>query len=314
MPLTLTANACVDRSTMRIDQLETLCALVVTGSVTAAAEHLGISQPTATRRLQRLESDLGLLLIRAEHRAVTLTPAGELVAKTAAQVVGLISTLHDELVTDTSPPLRGRLRIAASTIPGEHLVPQLVAGFAAAHPNVSIEVEIASSGTVFRRLQAGEAEVGFMGAMPPSTEWTAYPIATDEIVLVVPPDHAFADQSQVTADRLHGQEFIVREAGSATQATVDRALASIDGSPPRMGARLAVGSTQAVLATVRAGGGIGFASSRAVEQAGRSVRGVRIVGATITRELHLVYEAERLRLPLQDRFLSWVRGSLTTEE
>jgi DNA-binding transcriptional LysR family regulator len=295
---------------VRIDQLEVLCAVVVTGSVTAAAEHLGITQPTATRRLKRLEDDLGVPLLRSEHRTVTLTAAGERTARTAAEVVGLVAELRGEISSEGPMPIRGRLRVAASTIPGEHLVPQLAAGFTAANPLVSVEVTIGSTSTVLQLLRARSAEIGFTGAVPAGPEWTVHPIAADEVVLVVPADHPLAATPVVARTALEDQAFVVREPGSATQQAVDRALAPAVGDAlPHARARLALGSTQAVLAAVRAGAGIGFVSARAVAHAGDGLRALRIEGIPIHRELQLVHETDRLRLPLQDRFLAWSRSA-----
>ena len=112
---------------MNLDHLQTLVSIVEQGSLSAAARARRISQPAVTKQLQRMESEMGLgLLMRGPKRKVELTPAGELVLTFARDTLAKYEALERELaVLKIVGP--GKLSLAASTIPGEYLLPGLLA-------------------------------------------------------------------------------------------------------------------------------------------------------------------------------------------
>jgi DNA-binding transcriptional LysR family regulator len=92
-------------------RLKVLAAVARHGSVTAAAQELGYAQPSISHHLSRLEAEVGLPLTRRAGRGIRLTPAAELLAQRAAEILGRVEAAEDELAAIGG--LRsGRVRVA----------------------------------------------------------------------------------------------------------------------------------------------------------------------------------------------------------
>src|SRR5690606_7152593 len=127
---------------MTLDQLRTLVAIVKHGSLSAAARALHVSQPAVTKQVQRLEMELETtLLTRGPQQRVALTPAGEQALAFAHDTLARFTDLREKLALLQTID-RGSLALAASTIPGEYLLPGLLAAFRAQYPQVEVQLEI----------------------------------------------------------------------------------------------------------------------------------------------------------------------------
>ncbi|MEX2356095.1 MAG: LysR family transcriptional regulator, partial [Thermaerobacterales bacterium] len=152
------ANLAID-----LRKLATFIRIVKTGSFSAAAASLGISQPTVTQHVQSLERALGHDLFR-RHGAtgrerdaagtLLLTPAGEIAAQAAERIlaewqgtVEAIAHLDQESFY---------VRVGVSSVPGEHLMAGLMRHLKEHHPDAAITVESGDSGTVLQQLADGQ--------------------------------------------------------------------------------------------------------------------------------------------------------------
>jgi len=296
---------------MNLQQLRTLVAIADQGGLSAAARALGISQPAVTKQLQRLEQELETtLLLRSAQHPVAFTPAGELFLAFARETLERAGLLREQLalLKEVTP---GSLALAASTIPGEYLLPSLLAAFHARYPEVQLRSTVADTDEVARQLLAAEADIGFVGALPKAAGTLRLErLVTDEIVLALPPGHPLTQQTSVALDDLAGQALIVREEGSGTRRSVEKALASAGHSLRREDVALVLGSTQAVLQAVSQGLGIGFVSAVAAAQAQADGHLVcaRVVGLNLQRDLSLAYLPERTADPAVAHFLAFARA------
>ncbi|MBN1658711.1 MAG: LysR family transcriptional regulator [Anaerolineae bacterium] len=295
---------------MNLDHLQTLMNIVEHGSLSAAARAMRVSQPAVTKQLQRLEVELGAtLLARGPRRQAELTPAGERVMAFARETMAAFEGMMQELAV-IEVTAGGVLAVAASTIPGEYLMPGLMAAFRQVHPAIKVEMTVADSSEVVDRLLADEVDVGVIGTIVQRPGLRLERLVGDEIVLVVPPDHAFAGRQVVTVEELVGQQMVQREAGSGTRRSVESALAAAGYNNVGWTEMLVLGSSQAVLQAVQQGLGIGFVSARAAADAvaaGR-VAYTGIAGVDLHRALYLVYLPHRIGDPLLARFLEFVRA------
>ena len=296
---------------MNLDQLQTLLLLARCGSFTRAAAELHLSQPAVSRHIQKLERELGVTLLTRRRGRVELSPAGERVRSYAEEVVGGHVRLLADLGEQPSR-LAGELRIVASTTPGEFLVPGLVSAFTTSHPRVSPRIQIADSTEVVAQLRSRNADVGFSGVKLPGRDLVHRPIATDEIVLAVPPLHPFASRTSVELSELAGQPFLTRESGSGTQLSFLALLAEHGLEVPPYRSVMVLSNTAAIVSAVGNGYGIGFVSCLALR--GRGPEGpvaVRIAGLTLTRSLYLVVEKDRPLPPPAASFAGWVPSQET---
>src|SRR5262249_42179748 len=142
--------------------LETFARAAEMGSFTAAARELSITQAAVSQRLRALEQNLNVSLFRREKSGAILTDAGHRLYELARQIHSLHEQAREEL-TGRKPALRGELVLAASSIPGEHLLPGLLSAFRRKHPHVRIRATVADSSAVLAALEHGQANLGFVG-------------------------------------------------------------------------------------------------------------------------------------------------------
>ncbi len=201
--------------------LETFVAVANHGSLSAATTARGLTQSGISRQLQRLESEIGVILLDRSSRSIRLTPAGErFLAYADAALAQQQVAIRDLRGEDAA--LNGRLRVAASSTPGEFLVPELIAAFVNRHPGVCPEVMVTDSARVEAEVRAHRWDVGFVGARLQERDLTYRPLADDEVVLAVPATHPFARRGAIDLEELVDQPFIGREGGSGTVVSVER--------------------------------------------------------------------------------------------
>jgi DNA-binding transcriptional LysR family regulator len=296
---------------LNLDQLETFLVLARCGSFTRAAAELHLSQPAVSRHIQKLEQRLGTTLLTRRRGRIELSQAGERVRSYAEEVAGGYVRLVADLGQQPSR-LTGELRIVASTTPGEFLVPGLVSAFTASHPRVSPRIQIADSTDVVAQLRLRKADVGFSGVKLPGRDLVHRHIATDEIVLAVPPLHPFASRASVELSELAGQPFLTRESGSGTHLSFLALLAEHGLEVPPYRSVMVLSNTAAIVSAVGNGYGIGLVTCLALQ--GRGPGGpvaVRIAGLTLSRSLYLVVEKDRPLPPPAASFADWVTSQET---
>lgn len=294
---------------MNIEHLKTFKEIINLGGFSAVAKKFGISQPAVTFQVQRLEQELGVRLIDRSQRNIRPTRAGEELLRFVEVIEELqINLMHalEQLRDNVS----GDLPIAASTIPGEYLLPTLLAKFKKHYPPVKIKVDVSDSLTVIQKIFDGTHEVGFCGITPENKDLASFKISSDEIVLIVFPEHTFAGKVEVSPEELSGEHFIFRETTSGTQRSLENLLWQAGYDTKHWTPHLILGSTQSVIAAVAAGVGIAFVSNLAIKQctAQGLVQQVDVKGLHMTRDFYCVYRPERINSRLLEVFIDFVKA------
>jgi DNA-binding transcriptional LysR family regulator len=294
---------------MNIEQLYTFREVVRLGNFSEVAKKLSISQPAVSFQIQKLEQELGVKLIDRSQRAVITTTAGKRLLRFAE----IVETERESLQRDLEKlreDISGNLQIAASTIPGEFLLPPLLAEFKKQHPAVKIQVAVSDSLTVIDRIRANTCEMGFCGVAPEGKDLSSFKIAADEIVLIVFTGHPFAQKGEITPDELAGEPLIFREATSGTQRSLERLLGQAGIDIKKWTPHLTLGSTQAVVSAVAAGAGVAFVSSLAVNWKAppAAVKRVRVRGLHLNRDFYCVFRRERSASRLYDEFIDFLKS------
>src|SRR6059036_3742948 len=277
---------------MTLRQLEVFLAVAREKSFSRAAKRIHSSQPT----LSELEGELGKTLFfrrgRGRGREVTMTEAGRVFEQYAAGAVSAIEGARQAL-GDLDGLAHGSLLIGASTTPGLYVMPGIVAAFQAKYPGVELKLQIANSQVIEGRVKERELDLGIVRghAVSPGEECLAAGML-DELVLVVPPGHAWAKRRDIVPESLAAHPLLVREDGSATRSVTERAL-------QRAGVRFKVAMeldhTEAIKQGVMAGLGVAFVSIYAVrgEIATGRLRALRLRGIRVQRHFHVIHHEAR---------------------
>lgn len=272
------------------------------GSVSAAARAIGIGQPTASEHLRTLEGAAGQRLVERNGRGSRLTEAGELLALHAGQAIQTLRAGEEELHRLAGLEA-GTIHIGASTTPGVYLLPDTLGCFRRDHPNVNVDVEIASTGEILDRLLAGQVQLALVGEADPDQRILLEPFISDEIVGVAKPGLLTLRDGRATAKELAAQTLLVREPRSSTRRVSERALASARIWPART---WELDSNEAIKRSAREGLGIAFLSRYAVaEEIQRGeLESFRIAGRpSLERNLHIAHLARRPLTPSERGFV-----------
>lgn len=296
---------------MNLDYLTTYRDVIEMGSFSEVAKKLSISQPAVSFQIQALERDLGIRLIDRKQKPITMTEAGKRLLRFAESVEKERESLTHDL-TQLREEVTGDLTIAASTIPGEFLLPPILAEFNRLHPAVGTTMMIADSLAVISSIQTSQYEVGFCGTLPEGKELTTFKIADDGIVLISFPQHPFAQQEKVSFRQLEGESLIFREETSGTQRSLESLLSKAGLDLREFTPSLVLGSTQAVIAAVEAGVGIAFISDVAIKKslALGLVKVIAVEGLKLRRNFYCVYRKERIVSRLLEEFIAFIESRM----
>jgi DNA-binding transcriptional LysR family regulator len=267
---------------MEFDQLRALLAIVEHGSFTRAGEALGISQSTVSFQLKALETSVGAKLLDRGWDGVQPTAPGRILLRYAERIVSLRREAIEALSAEAKG-LQGHVVVAASTIPGEYLLPQVLSVLRATHPGVSVTLEVSDTGSALASLAAGRCDLALVGQRPNDRRLVARAFASDDVILVGTPRANGVDATD--ASILREVPLVLRKDSSGTRAAVAELLSQ----HPPTGARVTVGSTEAAKRCALQGLGLAFVSR--VSVAGEVERGelreVKLVGLPVSRRFWL---------------------------
>ncbi len=266
--------------------LELLVTVAELGSLGAASEKLGITQPSASRSLARFERRLGITLLERSTRGSRVTPEGAIYVDWSREVLDAA----ERLVAATGALRRehaSHLRVAASMTVAEYLVPRWLADFRRSHPGVDAELTVTNSDHVGEALREGTADVGFIetSRVPHGPHWT--PIGRDRLVVVVAPGHPWTRRRRLlTAQELAATALVVREEGVGDASHPARRLRGRRAGPRRPCSRR-LASNAAVRISAMAGTAPAVLSELAVREQveSGSLVAVRVDGIDLGRIL-----------------------------
>jgi DNA-binding transcriptional LysR family regulator len=299
-------------SAVNIDYLRTFLEVARVGSFSEVAKRLSISQPAVSFQIHKLERDLGVRLVERGHKPVRVTDAGRRLIRFAEAVERERAVLTGEL-EQLREGVEGTIVVAASTIPGEIILPPMLGEFRALHPAVGAQVEVSDSLTVIGCVSDGRCDVGFCGIVPEGRDLQSFKVAQDEIVLIVFPEHPFAGRREVSSLELEGESILMRSQTSGTQQSLKALLAKAGLDVDKWSSSLVLGSSQAVVSAVEAKVGIAFVSNLAIEKslALGLVKQVPVEGLELRRDFYCVYHHGKLACRLVSEFISFVQARAT---
>ena len=293
---------------MDTDYLRTFLEIVRRGSFSSAAAALGITQPAVSQQVRRLERDLGVRLLERGGGRLRLTPEGERFFGHSRQVVAREDELLEGL-SELAGEVRGHLTIAASTVPGEFLVPGLLAEFKRRHSQVDATVTIGDTDAIVEQTVRGDCDVGFIGARAHRGRLPHIGFVHDRVVLIAATGHPFSQRPSVALEELVGQPLVTREPGSGTMANVRRQLQTAGLGPDVWASTTVLGSTQAVISGVQAGLGIAFVSAFAAATPvhAQTLTALSVDQVDLKRELFIVHPEGGLSTRLGREFVEFAK-------
>ncbi len=292
---------------MDLRHLRLFCQIVELGSFSLAAEEMHITQPAASLQVRSLEREIGAQLLDRSGREVIPTDAGEVLYRRAKEILDLDLQARVEIM-NLGELMGGRITIGASTGPGEHILPALIARFKQEHPAVDISLRVTDTREVIELVLARELEVGVVGALAHHKELAVRPLARDEIVFICDPAHPWAERGEVSFDELLAAPLIVQQQGAGIRSVVEQHLKERGVKPAALNVVLELGLNESVKHAVMAGAGVTYLSKFAVrtEVEHGTLAAVRVDGFRILRDFYFVHSRNRVLSKAVEAFLDYL--------
>ena len=285
----------------QLPHLETFARAAELSSFTGAARVLGLTQAAVSQRIHALEQALKGPLFQRQGGHVLLTEAGHRLYAYAQRIL----SLHREAIQDITgreAPLAGELTLAASSVPGEHLLPDLLAVFQERHPHIQVRATVTDSKQVLNQVEQGQVHLGLVGGKKESPHLEFRCFAGDTLVLLVAAKHPWSRRKRVSLAQFAQEPLIVREAGSASRSCLEQSLATAGKSFHDLRVTLELGSNEAIKEAVLRGMGVAVLSSRTVQKDVHTgkLHALQINGLSLVREMFVTWDRRRV-LPIPAR-------------
>jgi DNA-binding transcriptional LysR family regulator len=184
----------------KLKQMRAFCEVVRTGSVTLAAQHLFLSQPSVTLQIQALERELGVTLFERRGPVLKLTPDGETLYTLAEPLVKGIDRLEENFAAVHGKLESGELNIGAGESTILYILPEAVKRFVTAYPGIQTKMHNVTGRDGLKMLRADEIDFAVGSMMEVPDDILYEPVAMFDPVLITPRNHPLAEKSKVTLE------------------------------------------------------------------------------------------------------------------
>lgn len=272
-------------------QLEIFLAIAHHDNITRAAQSLSMSQSAASGALRDLEEQFDIQLFDRIGKRLKINELGQLLRPRAEALLDQARGLELDMLQHQSV---GQLKIGATLTIGNYLAVGLMAGYMNDHPGAKLELQVANTSTIAARVANFDLDIGLIEGEIQHQELEIIPWREDELVVFCAPDHPLASKPQLSDTDLVSATWILREQGSGTRQTFDRAM---HGLLPELNVLLQLEHTEAIKRAVATGLGIGCLSRIALQEpfSRNSLVPLRVAGRDFYRQFYLIINRHKYR-------------------
>lgn len=294
---------------MDFKQLKSFVTVAECGSFTAAASHLGVSQPTISTHLRMLEEELGQSLLQRNAKRVRLTESG---AKVYEQAQAMLA-MHDRMLRSVANRRGNNVALGASSIPASYILPRALAEYRSEYPSCRFAIHQGSSQDIADGVYDGAYDIGFVGIPVEDASISCTAFCNDRIVLITP---NAAPYSQMDASKpldvaplLANVGVVMRDAGSGTRAETNRILREAGIAEANLTVAASLNDLGTIKNLVEHGFGVSFVSLRSVRNrvdVGRLLA-FEIANADTNRDFYILRRKNASLSNQAEQFLAFMR-------
>lgn len=298
---------------MNLKQLEAFVYVAEGGSFSKAARELYLTQPTVSAHVSALEKELNVRLFIRNTKEVRLSEDGEGLYEYARQMIDLENKIK-EVFLENAKKDKKFITIAASTIPAQYILPDILGEFGRRYPGEQFKMLEADSQKVIEQVSAHAVDIGFTGTELEKKQCKYVPFYQDELIILMPNNPKYQKLLET-----HGKEgdlkwvleesIIMREEGSGTRKEAEKHLKKAGIELEKMSIVASMENPEAIKKSVKSGIGITIISKLAAQEeldAG-SVLAFPLPSQNNSRSLNLVYNKHFQLSPSAMRFVKLVK-------
>ncbi|MEO6118385.1 MAG: LysR family transcriptional regulator [Methylotenera sp.] len=285
-------------------QLEIFVAISRTESVSRAAEDLSLSQSATSSSLGEFERQFDLQLFDRVGKSLRINEAGRMLLPRAVELLDRAREIEGSLQGNAG---FGLMKIGATLTVGNYLATILVARFLQEHPESRIELQVHNTSTVVHQIANHELDLGLIEGDCYHPDIEVQPWIADELVVFSSPNHPLAKQKRLTIQQVLHEPWILREKGSGTRETFDRAFHN---HHAELNIRLELEHTEAIKRAVESGLGIGCISRLALRDAFRrgSLVPLAMPNLDLSRYFYFLWHKQKYQTAGMREFLTLCRN------
>lgn len=294
---------------MEFRQLESFCAVVRYQSFTKAAEKLYISQPTISTHIRMLEQEFNSRLIIRTTKNIEITPHGKELFACAQKIF----TLKNDLIQKWSEENKKIIRIGASTIPADYILPEVLPLFCQKYPDIQLHIHQNDSGNILQSILNGKFTIGMVGMKSFEKELDFVPFFHDEIVMITPKQEKFLHFAQKAFNQdnlislLKKETIILREQGSGSKKRLESYFEQINLSEKSLNIIARLNDQESIKKLVASGLGISFISAKAITDADNLLT-IKLPENNLTRSLYFAYHKDYILKEHISSFIKFVQN------
>ncbi|HWF89729.1 MAG TPA: LysR family transcriptional regulator [Pyrinomonadaceae bacterium] len=297
---------------MEIRQLRAFVAIAESGTFTAGALRVHVTQAAISMQIRQLETEIGAKVFVRAPRHVILTEAGEQLLRRARHILREHDAALDE-IAELAGAERGRLRIgSASAMVLTEQLPGILKELRKQHPAADISVTSGTSEVLVDQILAGEVDVAFVSLPVDVRGIKTERLSEDQLVAIASPRHKLAKQKTVSAYTLAGERLILGERGGNTRRLIDQFFAQAGVS---LRVAMELSRQQAIKRMVEEDMGVGIVPLQSVKEEVEKGRLIRwwIEGAQINWELGIAQLSNGYDSPIMQKFVSLAHRNFSTD-
>jgi DNA-binding transcriptional LysR family regulator len=295
---------------VEIRQLRAFVAIAESGTFTAGAIRVHVTQAAISMQIRQLESEIGAKVFVRAPRHVILTEAGEHLLRRAHHILREHDAALDE-IAELAGAERGRLRIgSASAMVLTDQLPAILRDVRAQHPAADISVTSGTSEALVEQIVAGELDIAFVSLPVDVRGIKTERLSEDQLVAIASPRHKLAKQKTISAYTLAGEKLILGERGGNTRRLIDQFFAQA-GVTLRVAMELS--RQQAIKRMVEEDMGVGIVPLQSAQEEVDKGKLVRwwIEGAEINWELGIAQLSGGYESPILQKFVALARKTFS---
>ena len=288
---------------MEIRQLRAFVAIAESGTFTAGALRVHVTQAAISMQIRQLETEIGAKVFVRAPRHVILTEAGEQLLRRARHILREHDAALDE-IAELAGAERGRLRIgSASAMVLTEQLPSILKELRKQHPAAEISVTSGTSEVLVDQILAGEVDIAFVSLPVDVRGIKTERLSEDQLVAIASPQHKLSKQRTVSAYTLAGERLILGERGGNTRRLIDQFFAQA-GVTLRVAMELS--RQQAIKRMVEEDMGVGIVPLQSVKEEVEKGKLIRwwIEGAQINWELGIAQLSNGYDSPIMQKFVA----------
>jgi len=276
-------------------------------SFTKAAETLHMTQPAVTFQVRQLEEHFNTRLFDRTHNRISLTEAGKQVYRVADKIFVHYDEMEDA-VRQVTGEISGALIIGASTTIAEYMLPALLGEFKHKYPDVNVHLKVSNTDGIVGMVENNDIDLGVVEAPVSNKNLVVETCRIDQLVLIVPSEHALSTVEVADVENVLNYPFICREEGSGTRDVIDEYLKIHGKTVSDLQITMELGSPESIKGAVEANMGISIVSKATIvkEIKLNSLKAIKL-DPPLERPFSFVHQKQKFRHRAMDELLGFAR-------